>query len=308
MAGAMLDDLATLPAARGRLLPEEVGGHNIGWDRYSGMLYAEGHPDPDGLASPDGLPDVFSDLVTAMLEAGVPVPNGVACEDLLGDRYDGFLGVRRCDGTVNLETESSAEGLAILAGVAAVMKTSSRATKTQVIFGNDGGVETVYLRGGGGKNVLGRWYDKGVESNTAARGRLIRPEDQRRYKKGHRRGVEELTAGYVRGKFAQRFATLYKASKGVTVAGPVVLIEKLWDAVEAGELTRTQAEQVAGHMMMGMGGRRTRGLSRMTEYRRREAINRLGLVLADGVLQEVEVDLGLVMEEAIDSPVWGAQG
>jgi hypothetical protein len=37
-------------------------------------------------------------------------------------------------------------------------------------------------------------------------------------------------------------------------------------------------------------------------------LRELGVLLADGVLEEVEVDVHAVMECALDSPVWGAQG
>ena len=313
LAAGMLADLASVKTKRGFLMPEPVGGHRIGWNPGAGMLYAEGHPSDDGLGSPDQLPEALQRLTTAMLEAGVPVPNGLAqdawnegdYEHFGATRYDGFAGVRRCDATVDLHVSNGAEGVAILAGVAAIVRDTPR-VKLETIYSSDGrALETVYMLGEGGKKVLGRWYDKGVESGGAARGQLIRPEDQRRYVKGTRRHVAELTSEYVRTKFHQRFVPLWRASKGVTVGGPLVLAEKLADAVEAGEITAAQAELLAGNLLVGaILDRRRVGVSKATRNRRRAAQRELGLVLADGVLQEVEVDLHDVMEQALDAGAW----
>ena len=38
---------------------------------------------------------------------------------------------------------------------------------------------------------------------------------------------------------------------------------------------------------------------------RRAAVRDLGLILADGVLQEVEVDLHDVLDQCMDGPAWG---
>lgn len=329
-AAGMLDELAVVPASRGALLPERIVGHRIGWNRGVGMLYAEGHPSDVGLAPGDTLPGALSSLVQGMVAAGVPVPNGTAGDAWEatplqgatdrwdhyhagrvvhgGVRSDGFAGVRRLDSTADVACDSSAEGMAILAGVAAVARNAPR-SKGQVIWSQEGQVETVYMRGLDGVKILGRWYDKGVEAGLAPRGRLIRPEDQRRFVKGTRRAPDELTSRYVRQKFHQRFAPLWQASKGVTVGGPIVLAEKLQAAVEAGELSPTAADAIAGHLLME--AVRVRGSARpsaATARRRRKAARDLGLVLADGVLQEVEVSLQDVMEQVLDSPAWGASG
>ncbi|HEV2821379.1 MAG TPA: hypothetical protein VGW11_12825, partial [Solirubrobacteraceae bacterium] len=76
LAADWLADMATIPAARGRLLPHPVAGHRVGWDCASGMLYAEGHPSPDGLCAPGKLAASQDALVAALLAADVPLPNG----------------------------------------------------------------------------------------------------------------------------------------------------------------------------------------------------------------------------------------
>lgn len=323
MAARMLDDLAHVPAARGTLMPDSVAGHRVGWIASSGLLYAEGRPGgEEGLVSPDRLPEVLRSLVSAMEEAGVPIPCGVMqpadygnssssddplwFADYLLPQYDaapGFAGVRRFDATVDVDTGSRARGLAILAGVAGVATSATRA-QAEVRFAKDGSgaVETVYLRGYSGVKVLGRWYDKGLESvGPGRRGLLVRAEDQRRFPKGHRRVVEELSAEYVRSKFCDRFLPLWQATKGVTVAGPMVLADRIADLVAEGELTVGQAELVTGYLVLSRRGVKPR---RTVMYDRRKRLRELGLVVADGVLEEVEVDLHEVLEEALDGAVW----
>ncbi len=308
MAAGALDELATVSSARGALLPEQVAGHRIGWNRGVGMLYAEGHPSPDGLCPAGDLPAARDVLVAAMLDRGIPVPPGVTADmwepgDDLNrpNRQAGFAGVRRLDSTMDLRC-GPAEGLAILAGVAAVIRDAPRSL-AQVYFAPDGpAVATVYMHGSRGGKVLGRWYDKGREAGTAQPGALIRPEDQRRFVKGTRRDVEELSAEYVRSKFHQRFLPLWQASKGVIVAGPIVLAQQLAQRVEAGDLTPAQADDLAGFLLMEavQMPRPTR-----TRERRRAKVRELGLVVADGVLQEVEIRLDDVLEQCMDASAWG---
>jgi hypothetical protein len=339
-AAGLLDVLACVPAARGTLMPKPVAGHRVGWNRAAGMVYAEGHPScampgewsaardlaseavladsgrAPWLVSPDDLPLAYSGLVEALEASGVPVPAAEWARGWeLGDEQvgiadeapqAGFGGLRRCDATVDIAPGSGSRGLAILAGVSAVATTTPRA-QAEVRFAKDGSgaVETVYLRGYSGVKILGRWYDKGLECGSSPRGERVRAEDQRRYPKGHRRGIGELESAYVRGKFQQRFYPLWQATKGVTVGGVLVVADRLAELVEADELSARQAEQLAGYVVL-----QKRGVlqKRSTSYNRRKQLRELGLVVAEGCLEEVEVDLHAVLDEALESPAWGAQG
>lgn len=338
-AAGVFDELASVSAARGALLPYPVAGHRVGWHCQSGMVYAEGHPsmalsghwrvDHDLLAdrrvvvsdgdvsllSPDRLGEAYWGLVEAMQLSGLPVPASQWATRLQDEGWGlpaeegqpGFAGVRRCDATVDLSfVAGAAEGLAVLAGVAGVAKSVPRA-QAEVRWAKDGSgaVETVYLRGYSGVKILGRWYDKGLESSLAPRGELVRAEDQRRYPRGHRRGIGELEARYVRRKFHERFLPMWQASRGVIVAGPMVIADRLAQLVDAGELTARQAEQLIGYVSLSVRGVRQ---GRSTVYNRRKRLRELGLVASEGVLQEVEVDLHAVLEQAMDSPSWGACG
>lgn len=295
------------------MLRGTVGGHRVIWSGRAGLLWAEGHPSDDGLLSPDLLPSAMAQLTTALLEADVPLPGGRSRDEwdptFKGGHYRttaGFAGVRRLDAACDLECTSMAEGLATLAGVGAVLS-SPGFGKSDIWYGMDGKIETVYLRGYSGKSVLGRWYDKGLESGVADRGRLIRPEDQRRYTKGRRRLPEDLTSEHVRAQFQDRFMPLWRACKGVTVGGPIVLAGKILDAIEEERVTAAVGESIAGHMLLTVAaGRHGAGRSKRTIYRREQEMRKLGLVLADGCLEEVEVRLDDALEAALDAGQWAA--
>jgi hypothetical protein len=297
--------LATQPAPRGRLIPSPIAGHRVGWNNASGLLYAEGHPSADGLGRPSDLLATLNGLETAMLEEGVPVPAWGSTIDppggLSGRPTPGRAGVRRCDAACDLRFGSPADGLAVLAGIAALTYPRVQTDVRREPGGR--AIETVYLRGHGGQRVLGRWYDKGVESNLAPRGEMLRPEDQRRWPKGHRRGPEELTGQYVREQFRRRFYPLWQASKGVTVAGPLIIASKLAELQDEGAITPRQAESLAGAMLLEANGASRQ--PRSTRYRRRAQARQHGLVIADGAMTEVEVNLHDVVEECMESEAWG---
>lgn len=297
---------ATIPGPTGsHLLPEKIDGHRVGWFP-SGLVFAEGHPDPNALAAPAGLPARTLRLQDAIVRAGVPLNTRQRPFRHLGADSEGWAGVRRVDATVNLATPSSAEGLAVLAGIAACVRDAPG--HAEVRFGTDRAVETVYLRGPGGKRALGRWYDKGLESRQAPRGQMIRAEDQRRWGKLERPDATDLTPEALRLGFHRRFYPLWKATRGVTVGGPFVLAEKVMAAVQAGRIGQREAESLCGHMLLSQVSGRRGASSRRTMYRREARARELGIVLGDGVLQEVEVDVAAVLEAALETDAWNRRG
>lgn len=312
-----IDALATEQGPRSRLIPEAVADHRVGWFPGSRLLFAEGHPAPGALAKSHELPGAFQRLSEALNDRGVlppahrrvprvqPVYDGkvrMAVPDVGGT---GFAGVRRLDSTVDLRFDDPLEGLCALAGVAAL---PIPRCKTKVIREAGGRrVETVYFHGYGGKRVLGRWYDKGIESGDAARGAHVRPEDQRRYSAEVRPPLEALAeTTYIRDQFVKRFETLWSAAKGVKVGGVLELAKRLDELVGQGAISQTAAKRIAGHLVLDAAG--CQHQSRSTRLRDRADARRHGLVLADGLFDEVEVDLGEVLERAMDSEAWGAQG
>ena len=310
---AAMERLATERAARSRLLPETVAGHRVGWFPGSRMVFAEGRPGgEEGLCDPGDLPGVARLLAESVRDRGVSLPrhdyhpNGVPDGALrrspvLGG--SGFAGVRRLDSTVDLSFDSPGSGLAALSGVASLpMPRVGKKVQREV-----GGrrVETVWLLGSSGRSVLGRWYDKGVESGSHRRGLRIRPEDQRRFAKDARVPVDVVAeTSYVRDSFVRRFEPLWQASKGVMVGALTDLADRVVELVEEGEMTPGEGKSALAHLVLDSGGQE-RLQSRATWYRDRAVCRRHGLVLADCDEDRVSVDLGEVLEEALEAECWG---
>jgi len=157
----------------------------------------------------------------------------------------------------------------------------------------------------GARGIVARAYDKGTESNTAARGELVRLEAQYRWNREQRRACSELDTPYVAQKFASRFVPLWRASHGIKVVGQMAMVDELREAIDRGDITATQAEQVLGYQLLAAGRDRAPGMSRMTDYRRRRLVEESGFILAGGdCLDNVEVDLGAVFEEVCGPTPW----
>jgi hypothetical protein len=306
-----LEALATVPAPRSRLIEESVLGHRVGWFPGTRMLFAEGHPDPGGLCKPEALVAVKEHLESELQDRGVWAPQH-RLSPLQNGRGDilrvtggtGFGGVRRLDATVDLSFADPLEGLCALAGVAALPLARMQTEIRREAGGRR--IETVYFRGYGGVQVLGRWYDKGFKE-LGRRGVWVRPEDQRRFTARARPGVEDLaTTSYVRDSFVRRFEPLWRAAKGVKVGGATELAKRLAELVDQGAISPTAANRIAGHLVLEAANCQRQ--SPATCRRHRADARDHGLVLADGILDEVEVDLGDILERAMDSECWGQQG
>lgn len=306
-----LAELAVDRVARGRVLPDAIAGYRVGWFPGSALMWAEGHPGGDRLGSPDDLPGELDRIAAALDEYGLPAPRGRSWAAWNGDtttQFAGFAGVRRLDATVDLRFESSMRGRAVLAGVAAVVRDAPR-THAELRY-DAGKLQTVYMRGIAGKKVLGRWYDKGVEATAAPIGKWLRAEDQRRFVRATRRDVEELSTSYVRSKFRSRFLPLWQASQGVTVVARQDASEQLLRLVDEGALSLTQAEKLAGYLLLEPAAEAT-GIahSRATRMRRRADLRDLGLVVSDGDLEVTDpIDLEDVLEQLLETDVWDHRG
>ncbi len=87
----------------------------------------------------------------------------------------------------------------------------------------------------------------------------------------------------------------------------MVLAQQLAARAEAGEITWAAAERAYGYLGLQQAGL-DEAMPRRTRRRRRAQVRELGLVLADGVLTEVEVNLHDVLGEVMESDAWGRQG
>lgn len=307
-AARAMQALATQPVARGRVIPDEIAGHRVGWFPGSRLLFAEGHPVDDALAGCAELPVAAERLSEALGDLGI-LPPRHALAPIQNGRGDllpviggsGFAGVRRFDSTFNRGFVDGAEGVTVLAGVAAV---AVPRLKTHVIERVGGGaVETVYHVGSGGKNVLDRIYDKGIQSGAALRGQLVRFECQIRYSKESRPPLEAVCdQRYVRGMFVHRFEPLWKASKGVTVGNTEKLAIRLGELVDDGVLSLTEARSLAGHLALDSVGVEESRMQRRGYNKQRERARKHGLVLSSGL--DLDVDLSEVLESVFDAESW----
>jgi hypothetical protein len=89
------------------------------------------------------------------------------------------------------------------------------------------------------------------------------------------------------------------------VGSSLQLAARLGELVEAGEITARQARTIAGHLVLEAGGLEEAVAPVSSRYRYKAQARNHGLVLADGVLDEVEIDLGEVLETAMDEGAWG---
>lgn len=310
--GDWLADHCDKRAGRAMIATEKVLGHTVGFFPYAGLGFIEGRPYPDGLASSSDLRMAWQGVLDRFEAEGAPIrptrrwKQGAGHVDMTGHFDVGRPMVRRLDVTVDLKFDRASEGLSVLGAVAALPV----ARCVTDVLREPGGrsIRTVYLKGPSGKEVLGRWYDKGIEQKSMSKGHWIRPEDQRRFSSASGRPDLDFAfdSGFVRELFVRRFEPLWQASKGITVAAPKRIGEKLVELQEAEEITAAEAKSVAGFLVLDLvGGYRQK---KSQYYRDRALARKLGLVMADGVDEEVEIDLHAVMEEALDSSAWGAQG
>jgi hypothetical protein len=302
-AAAAIDQLATRPTRRGRLVEEPIDGHRIMWFPSAGLLAAEGHPAGEGnLATPNVLPEALQRL-TGALEASMGAQLPTARRFAFSEH--GHAGIRRLDTAVNLAWDGeSREGLALLAGLAALVPPGKLQS---VIRRQPGGRAYETVAWHGRRGLVARAYDKGVEGNLAARGQLVRLEDQRRWPNNARREVEELTGDYVRETWRRRFMPLWQATKGLKIVTTQKLAQELRAAVDEGRCSQGEAVGVAAQLLMESAGVRPLG-HRQTRWRRATKARELGLVLADGVLQEQEFDVAEIMGAALDTDAWERVG
>jgi hypothetical protein len=262
----------------------DVGRYKAQWFPGHAVLALEGHPSASGLAEPWGLEGAYQEAIDALRSWG-HVPTA-------------FVGLARLDSTVT-QRMNRHEGQAVLAGLAAL----DVPTCDPVVRGKPAhSIAYVHTRG---RRVLGRAYDKGRESGKAERWELIRLEDQFRPASGSRPGREHFHAEYVRGRFHRRFLPLYRSARGVKVTGLPVIARDVSERIQAGELDTRRAERMMGSLLLLAAGA---PYSRSTYYKRRAELRDNGYVLADDYFTPVEVDLGAVLEAALETPLWGTNG
>ena len=293
---ATTDHMAVIASRRsGRysLVPDQVAGHRVVYDRGNRLVWAEGHPVDGQLAPVDAgfLVQVQEAVADGIGDLGVAVPRRRYRGG--GERSPGPAGIRRLDLTADLQRTSTI-GRAILTGVAALEAPGQ--LRSTVHRAPDHAIATVTWEGASGK--MARTYDKGLESGSHAPGERVRLEDQRRFSASTRVPTEGIHPDYARVLFNRRFSPIWAPKKGliVTTLGPAA--DRVQAAVDAGEITPASGYKIIGYLVAEQRGIQLG--ARMTRYRHRRAARELGLVLADGVVEDLEVDLADETAEAAE--------
>jgi hypothetical protein len=262
---------------------EEAEGWRFGSIPALGLTWAEGHPAPGRLATPDEV------LTSAR-----------AVEALLDDRLGvrTHRGVARSDQTVTTAFQRPQEGRAFLAGMASVQlprcETSRRGHP----------VHSMFWTHATGRRKLARCYDKAMETGDGEPFTRPRLEDQRRYPSGARPVVEAVADGeFLRGRFEARFGPVRKVVDGVKAASFPVIAQALADEVRYGYRSTREAERLAGSLVLLTGGA-GEAYKRSTFYNRRAELREAGFVVVDDLAEVVEVDLGEVVDQALETARW----
>jgi hypothetical protein len=257
---------------------EQAPGWTFGSIPSIGLTWAEGHPTPGALAS-----------ATAVADAGQHV------RELLDERF-GVLrdrGVARSDQTVTVKFPRPEETRAFIAGMAAVQLPRTETTRR----GHP--VHSVSWTHATGRRKLARVYDKGFERGGEP-WELARMEDQRRYPSGARPPLEALDGEYLSDRFAARFGPIRRAVDGVKAASFPVVMQAIADEAKYGYRDVREAERMAGALVLLSGGAGT-AYPRRSFYRRRAELKDAGYVVVDDLVEAVEVNLGDVVEQAIEA-------
>lgn len=258
----------------------DLDGWRVGSIPSLGLTWAEGHPAGKGVLA----------SARQVGEAAERV------EGLIGER----LGVRACRGvsrsdqTVTTRFPRDQEARAFLAGMAAVDLPRCETTR------RGRPVHSISWSAVNGARKLARCYDKGLELGGEPF-ESVRLEDQRRYPSGHRMTVEAVADGqFLRGRFEARFGPVRKAVEGVKAASFPVVAQAIADEARYGYRDVREAERLAGALVLLTGGA-SDAYKRSTFYNRRAELRDAGYVVVDDLVEAVEVDLGDVVEQAIEA-------
>lgn len=261
---------------------EGLDGWKLGSIPSLGLTWAEGHPTPGALAGAHEVSEAAS-----------------AVRDLVHDHLGVVRdrGVARSDQTATHAFERPGEARAFLAGMAALQLPRCQTTRR----GHP--VHSVSWTHATGARKLARVYDKGLEQGGEAF-KFGRMEDQRRYPSGARPPVEVVAdPDYLRGRFEARFGPIRKAVDGVKAASFPVIAQALADEARYGFREVREAERLAGSLVLLTGGA-SDAYKRSTFYSRRAELRDAGFVVVDDLAEAVEVNLGDVLEAALESPHW----
>jgi hypothetical protein len=205
--------------------------------------------------------------------------------------------VARLDSTSTHEFDRPQEARAFLAGMAATVLPRCETTRR----GHP--VHSVSWTHALGARKLARCYDKGLERGGEAF-KFGRLEDQRRFGSGGRPTIEAASSeGFARDRFRARFEPIRKAVDGVKAATFPVVAQAIADEFRYGYRDVREAERLAAALVLLSGGAGD-AYRRSTYYKRRAELREAGYVVVDDLVEAVEVNLGEVVQSAIEADGW----
>ena len=195
----------------------------------------------------------------------------------LGVDAGDHVALGRLDLAAELRFDDGADGVALLRAASLLdvpwAKTGTDGRKA-------GGLETVYFRTVRGRKMLGRMYDKGLESGSCASGRLVRYERQLRWEKEREPTLAEALQLRLGDLYAKQLATFRDEQHDLLVVPALSGVDVIWGMVQSGAIDLRLAERLMGYVMLRSSGRTDR-LPARTRQRRERALREIGLVIAD---------------------------
>lgn len=286
-----------VPGGRGGVIFAEPGPGGTKLGAFGrGLFYWEGRVDALLTESPESwnLRPV-SDLPAVELAARR------AFEQLTGEPID--FGwpiegeVRRFDLAHEFHFSEGREGLAFLRTLSGMCPPRR---KLEVVTGQDGQPQTVYVRHMKSFAVDARAYDKGVESGSHAPGERIRYEAQRRPARTRRHTPETVAGLDLRSEFG-RSINPYLEGGNVIAAGSKATVVHLAQKAAAGEISISKAERLVGTVeFLREYGRAVYGDERKAR-RRLQGLREAGIALDDELPEASTVPVGQLLRDAVEA-------
>jgi hypothetical protein len=273
---------ASSEGPRGELY-RQADGVRLGAHR-DGMLYAEGRL----AAILNGAAD-HSLLPLSDLEDGSRVAAQRFGFDV--DPIDARLG--RLDIAAELRFDDGRDGLAFLHALSLAdipwTKVGTEGKKREHI-------QTVNFRSVGGRQILMRAYDKGIEAGIAAPGELIRFERQRRYRKTAEKSVAMALELEPRELFIGRELESLVDVTAETVSDTWGAVDRLNEYVRQGRVRAAKADALAGFLV-----RRGEGHKSSTWYGRWADLRALGILVDPLARERASVPVGRYLRQLTES-------
>lgn len=203
------------------------------------------------------------------------------------------VAVGRLDVAAELRFEDGRDGLAFLHAL-------SRADVPWAKVGTEGKkrdrIQTVNFRSVRGRTILMRAYDKGVESDLASPGELIRFERQRRYRKRSELRVEDAADFDIARLFIGRELESLSRVTAEVVCDVWGAVDRLNELVRWGSIKASRADALAGFLV-----RRGEGHKQSTWYSRWAALRELGILIDPLARERSSVLVGRHLREMVEA-------